>query len=64
MHERKREGCEGVRDKLRGAYEIGQRPGHLVHTVSAGDVLVLIANHITRVTLGIVIAQPMQVGEE
>ena len=65
-HDGERERRERMRDiRVVGrADKIRERAGELVHTVSAGDVLVLVAQHITGVAFGVVIARPMEVGED
>ena len=35
-----------------------------MHAIAAGDILILVAEHVARVSLGVVVARPMQIRED
>ena len=61
-----REGRESMGDELAigRVDEIGERSGELVYAVAAGYVLVLVAEHVPCTALRVVVACPMEVGED
>ena len=59
----RREGMGDIRIKRR-ADEIGEGAGEFMHTVSAGYILILVSEHVTRVAVRVVIARPMEVWED
>ena len=46
------------------ADEIGEGSGELMHAVTTGNILILIAEHVPRIALGMVTRSPMQIREE